>query len=79
MYKDNSNGDRDSDSDSDNEDDEKSKRDRKSSNDDEGQSSRDGMRVESRKRMWKTRGYQAVVAAAAVRDMPVVEARQRRQ
>ena len=56
MYKDNSNSDRerdrdsDSDSDSDDEDEEKSKRDSKSSNGVEGQSSRDGMRVVSIKR-----------------------------
>ena len=61
------------------EDDEKSKRGSKSSNNDEGQSSRDGMRVGSR--TWRTRGYPAAAAAApaaSVRDMPVVKARQRR-
>ena len=81
MYKDNSNSDRDSNSDSDDKDDERSTRDSKSSNDDEGQSSRDGMRVVSRKGRWRTRGHQAAAvaaAAAAIRDMPVVKARQRR-
>ena len=87
MYKDNSNSDRDrdrdSDSDSDDEDEEKSKRDSKRSNDDEGQSGRNGWNeCGIEERTWRrTRGYQAAAAAAAaaVRDMPVVKVWQRRQ
>ena len=80
MYKDNSNSDRERDSDSNEDDDEKSKRDSKSSNDEEGHSSRDGMRVGSRKRTWRTRGYPAAAAEEAdVRDMAVVKVRQMRR
>ena len=40
------------------------------------------MRVRSRRRTWRTRGYPAAAAAAviaSVRDVPVVKAQQRRR